>query len=81
MVQIGNGAYAIMHGDIALNGVSAWLVNRHGVWCVIEYARLNGTTSNRVSRTIEMVKKMCAMYQQVGIDPPSGERPANYGQT
>ena len=27
------------------------------------------------------VKKICVGYQQVGIDSPLGERPANYGQT
>ena len=40
---------------------------------------LNGITSNKVARLIEMVKKICAGYQQEGIDPPSGEKPANYG--
>ena len=28
-----------------------------------------------------MKRKICAGYQQKGIDPPSGEKPANYGQT
>ena len=36
---------------------------------------VNGTTSNRVARLIKMVKKICAGYQQEGIDPPSGESP------
>ena len=26
-----------------------------------------------------MKRKICAGYQQEGIDPPSGEKPANYG--
>ena len=40
---------------------------------------VNGTTSNRVARLHE-TENMCR-YQQEGIDPPSGEKPANYGQT
>ena len=28
-----------------------------------------------------MKKKICVGYQQEGIDRPSGEKPANYGQT
>ena len=28
-----------------------------------------------------MKKKICVGYQQEGIDPPSDEKPANYGQT
>ena len=42
---------------------------------------VNGTTSNKVARMIKMVKKICVRYQQEGIDPPSGEKPVNYGQT
>ena len=30
------------------------------------------TTSKKVARLIEMVRKICAGYQQVGIDPPLG---------
>ena len=42
---------------------------------------INGTTSNKVARLNKMIKKICVGYQQEGIDPPSGEKPANYGQT
>ena len=28
-----------------------------------------------------MKLKICVGYQQEGIDPSSGEKPANYGQT
>ena len=28
-----------------------------------------------------MKRKICVGYQQEGIDSPSGEKPANYGQT
>ena len=28
-----------------------------------------------------MKQKICAGYQQEGIDPPSGEKPAKYGRT
>ena len=28
-----------------------------------------------------MKRKICARYQQEGIDPTSDEKPANYGQT
>ena len=31
---------------------------------------VNGTMSNRVTRLIEMIKKICAGYQQEGIDSP-----------
>ena len=41
---------------------------------------VNGITSNKVSRLIKMVKKICVGYQEEGIDPPSGEKPANYGK-
>ena len=42
---------------------------------------VNGSTSNRVTRLVKMVKKICVGYQQEGIDPSSGEKLANYGQT
>ena len=42
---------------------------------------VKGTMSNRVAWLIEMIKKICVGYQQEGIDPPSGEIIANYGQT
>ena len=42
---------------------------------------VNGTTSNAVTQLIKMVKKICVGYQEEEIDPPSGEKPANYGQT
>ena len=28
-----------------------------------------------------MKRKICVGYQQEGINPPTGEKPANYGQT
>ena len=28
-----------------------------------------------------MKRKICVRYQEEGIDPPSGEKPTNYGQT
>ena len=69
-----------MHGDIALNGCEC-MVNESTLRLVFDWVGLvNGTTSNRVARLIEMIKKICVGYQQEGIDPPSGERPANYGQ-
>ena len=39
------------------------------------------TTSNKVAWLIERIKKIFVGYQQEGIDPPLGEKPANYGQT
>ena len=33
------------------------------------------------SQLMKMVKKICVGYQQEVIDPSSGERPSNYGQT
>ena len=41
---------------------------------------INGATSNRFARLNKMVKKKCDRYQQEGIYPSSGEKPANYGQ-
>ena len=70
-----------MYMGIALNGCEC-MVNKSTLRLVlIGWALLNGTTSNRVARLIKMVKKKCVGYQQEGIDPPSGENPANYGQT
>ena len=42
---------------------------------------INGTTSNRFKQLIKMVKKIRAGYQQEMIDPPSREKPVNYGKT
>ena len=69
-----------MHGDIALNGCECMVGKLTLCLVLIGWARLNGTTSNRVARLMKMVKKICVRYQQEGIDSPSGERPANYGQ-
>ena len=73
--------HCICTGTSHKMGVSARLVNRHCILCLIGWVQLNGTTSNRVARLIKMKRKICEVYQQEGIDPPSGERPANYGQT
>ena len=70
-----------MHGDIALNGCECMFGKLTLCLVLIGWTRLNGITSNRVARKMKMVKKICAKYQQKGINPPSGERPANYGQT
>ena len=69
-----------MPGDIALNGCEC-MVGKSTLRLVFDWvASVNGTTSNRVARLIKMVKKKrCVGYQQEGIDPPSGEKPANYG--
>ena len=70
-----------MHGDITLNGCEC-MVNESTLRLVFDWVgSVNGKTSNRVTRLIKMVKKIYAGYQQEGIDPPSGEKPANYGQT
>ena len=60
-----------MHGDIELNGCKC-MVGKSTALVLIGWARLNGTTSNRVVRLIEMVKKICVGYQEVGIDPSLG---------
>ena len=57
--------------------VSTWTLHLVFDWVGL----VNETTSNRVARLIKMVKKICVGYQQEGIDPPSGEKPVNYGQT
>ena len=70
-----------LHGDIALNGYEC-MVDKSTLFLVlIGWARLNGTTFHRVARLIKMVKKICDGYRQEGIDPPSGEKPVNYGWT
>ena len=70
-----------MHRDITLNGCES-MVNESTLRLVFDWVgSVNGTMSNRVARLIKMVKKICVGYQQEGIDPPSGEKPANYGQT
>ena len=77
-----NGIIALhLHRDIALNGCECMVDKLTLCLVLIGWARLNGTTSNRVSRLIKMVKKICDGYQQEGIDHPFGEKPANYGQT
>ena len=42
---------------------------------------VNGTTSNRVARLIEMIKKICVRVLASRGRSPPGERPASYGQT
>ena len=69
-----------MHRDIALSGCEC-MVGKSTLYLVFDsMGSVNGTTSNRVARLVKMVKKICVGYQQEGIDPSSGERPANYGQ-
>ena len=70
-----------MHGDIALNRCECIVGKQTLHLVLIGWARLNGTTSNRIAWLMKMVKKICVEYQQEGIDPSLGERPANYGQT
>ena len=71
-----------MHGDIVLLNGCECMVGKSTLSLVFDsVGSINGTMSNRVSRLIKMVKKICAEYQQEGIDPPSGEKLANYGQT
>ena len=65
-----------MHEDIALS-VCECMVGESTLRLM---GSVNGTTFNRVARLNKMVKKICVGYQQEGIDPPSGVRPANYGQ-
>ena len=70
-----------MHGDIALNGCEC-MVGKLTLRLVFDWvSSINWTTSNRVGRLNKMVKKICAGYQQKGIDPPLGEKPVNYDQT
>ena len=68
-----------MHGGIALHGC---MVGKSTLRLVFDWVgSVNETTSNKVTRLIKMVTKICVGYPQEGIDPPSGEKPANYGQT
>ena len=70
-----------MQGGIALNGCEC-MVGKSILRLVFDWVGLiNGTTSNIVEWLNKMVKKICVGYQQEGIDPPSGEKPTNYGQT
>ena len=69
-----------MHGDIALNGCEC-MVNESTLRLVFDWVDwVNGTMSNKVARLIKMVNKIGAGYRQKGIDPPLGEKLANYGQ-
>ena len=75
-----NGINALhLHGDIALNECECMVDKSTLHLVLIGWARLNGTTSNRVARLIKMIKKICTGYQQERIDPPSSAKPANYG--
>ena len=70
-----------MHGDIALSGCEC-MVGKSTLRLVFDWVgSVNRARFNRVVRLNKIVKKICASYQQVGIDSPSGERPTNYGQT
>ena len=70
-----------MQGDIAINGCEC-MVGKSTLRLVFEWVgSINGTTSNIVIRLNKMVKRICVGYQQEGIDPPSGKKPTNYGQT
>ena len=48
-------------------------MNRHFVWCLIGWAQLNGTTSNRVARLNKVVKKICGT--PFWLDPIDGSEP------
>ena len=77
-----NGIIALhLHGDIALNRCECMVDKSTLRLVLIGWARFNGTTSNRIAQLIKMVNKICDGYQQEGVDPPSGEKPANYGKT
>ena len=52
-----------MHGNIALN-VCECMVNESTLSLVFDWVSLvNGIKSNKVTRLIKMVKKICAGYQ------------------
>ena len=64
-----------MHGDIALNGREC-MVNELTLRLVFDWVGSVTWDNIQQSRTIlYMIKKICAGYQQEGIDL------ANYGQT
>ena len=70
-----------MQGDIAINRCEC-VVGKSTVSLVFKWVgSINATTSNRVILLNKMVKRICVGYQQEGIDPPSGKKPTNYGQT
>ena len=51
-----------MHGDIALNGCEC-MVGKSILSLAFHWVgSVNGTMSNRVTRLIKMVKKICVMY-------------------
>ena len=59
-----------MHEYIALNGYEC-MVNESILHLVFDWVgSVNGTMSNKVARLNKMVMKICAGYQQEGIDPP-----------
>ena len=77
-----NGIFALyMHVDIALNGCEC-MSGKSTLSLVFYWMGLVKWDNVQQSHTVDkMEKKICIEYQQVGIDPPLGERPINYGQT
>ena len=69
-----------MHRDIALNGFEC-MVNESTLRLIFDWVgsvKLDNVQQS--SMVLYMRMKICAGYQQEGIDPPLGEKPANYGQ-
>ena len=70
-----------MHGDIELNGCEC-MVNESTLRLVFDWVGSVKWDNVQQSRTVSyMIEKICARYQKEGINPPSGEKPSNYGQT
>ena len=70
-----------MHESIALNGCKC-MIGKSTLRLVFDWVGSVKWDNVQHNRTVDkMEKKICVGYQQVGIDPPSGEIPANYGQT
>ena len=70
-----------MHGDIVLNGCEC-MVGESTLHLVFDLVGSVKWDNIQQSRTIYgNFKENMYRYQQVGMDPPLGERPANYGQT
>ena len=58
-----NGIIALhLHGDIALHGCECMVDKSTLRLVLIAWAKLNGTTSNKVTRLIQMIKKICVRY-------------------
>ena len=83
MVQIRNGIIALyMHRDITLNKCEC-MVGKSTLCLVFDWVGSVKCDNVQQSHTFDINSKenMCRVSASWDRSPPSGERPANYGQT